>query len=165
MQGEENPVSKSRKIAGKALLYFCVFGMIASSAIKFLQPPNAVAYLGALGYEHGTYFLIAALELLCGVIFMFKSTRSLGLLLVSAYFGGAISAHWASHPSVTGGPFLTFMLNHPFIGSFDPGIFLFSAWIGTWLCRPELFWAWEKSSERKELSRQERAETVVLSRS
>ena len=154
MQLEKDRVSKRRRTMGNALIYFCAFGLLLSSTVKFLQPPNAVAYMASLGYEHGMFFLIAALELFCGIVFLSKSMRSVGLLLVSAYFGGAISAHWASHPPVAGGPFLTYMLNHPFLGSLEPGVFLAAAWIGTWLLHPERLRSWDPGTARNEVSPQ-----------
>lgn len=163
MQLEKDRVSKRRRTLGNALIYFCIFGLLFSSTVKFLQPPNAVAYMASLGYEHGMYFLIAALELFCGIVFLRKSTRAVGLLLVSAYFGGAISAHWASHPPVAGGPFLTYMLNHPFLGSLEPGMFLAAAWMGTWLLHPERLRSWDPGAAGNEASPQVQPGAAVLS--
>jgi hypothetical protein len=109
--------------------------------VKFLHPAGPVAYMGYLGYEGDRLFLIATLELLTAVAFLLPSTRSAGLLLVSAYFGGAIAAHLANHAFTGGGPFLTFNANHHFLGTLPATVLLASAWIGVWLRHPEALWS------------------------
>ena len=138
----------SRKL-GNSLTYICVSALIISSGLKFLHPTRVVAYMGFLGYQNGTFFLIAALEVLAALLFLFPSTRASGLLLVSAYFGGAISAHLAQHAFVGGGPFLRFNAAHPFLGTIPASIFLMAAWLGVWLRHPEARW----SSGMKETAR------------
>jgi uncharacterized membrane protein YphA (DoxX/SURF4 family) len=72
------------------MINFCVFVMIASAIVKTLHPAQVVAYMGSMGYQGATLFLIAALELLSGIVFLLPATRVYGLLLVSAYFGGGL---------------------------------------------------------------------------
>ncbi len=123
------------------MIYICGSALIISSGLKLLHPAKVVAYMGFLGYWNGTFFLIAALEILAAVLFLRASTRAGGLLLVSAYFGGAISAHLARHAFVAGGPFLQFNATHPFLGTIPASIFLMSAWLGVWLRHPEARWS------------------------
>jgi len=144
--------SDRRKARGSALIYFCVVGLALSSAVKFVHPAPVVAYMASMGYEGGKLFVVAGLELFCAVMFWLRSTRSLGLLLVSSYFGGAIAAHLAYHPHIVGGPFLTYMLSHPYTGALEPGVFLAAAWVGTWLCYPAMFAGLDARSERREVS-------------
>ncbi len=134
---ENSNRNDGRKAWGNILMRLCAAGMMISSVVKFLHPPKVVAFMGSLGYMDETYFLIAAMELVIGVLFWLPATRSTGLQLVSAYFGGAIAAHLAHHPEVPGGPFLTFMARHPYLGALDPGMFLALAWAGAWLPPPE----------------------------
>lgn len=126
---------------GKALIYFSGFGMAATSLVKFLHPAAPVAYLAYLGYEQEKLFVVAALELLAAVMFLIPSTRSVGVLLVSSYFGGAIAAHLAAHPFTGGGPFLAFNAHHHYLGTLPATLFLLSAWIGTWMHHPESRWS------------------------
>jgi len=130
----------SRKL-GNTLIYICAGALIISSGLKLLHPAKVVAYMGFLGYQNGTFVLIAALEILAALFFLFPSTRASGLLLVSAYFGGAISAHLAQHAFVGGGPFLRFNATHPFLGTIPASIFLMAAWLGVWLRHPEARWS------------------------
>ena len=141
-------VGKHGRLGG-ALIHFCVFGLAVSSTVKFLHPTRPVAYLSYLGYEHETLYLIATLELLTAVAFLFPFTRSAGLLLVSSYFGGAIAAHMANHPFAGGGPFLAFNANHHYLGTLPATLFLASAWIGVWLRHPESLWSFTRTSENR----------------
>lgn len=133
-------IQRSRKL-GDVLIYICVSALIISSGLKLLHPAKVVAYMGFLGYQNGTFFLIATLEIVAAVLFLRASTRAAGLLLVSAYFGGAISAHLAQHVFVGGGPFLRFNAAHPFLGTIPASIFLTAAWLGVWLRHPEARWS------------------------
>ena len=144
-----SPKGKRNGRLGNALIYFCVFGLAASSMLKFLHPAKVVGYMNFLGYEHGTFFLIAGLEFLTAILFLIPSTRSAGLLLVSSYFGGAISAHLANHPFVAGGPFLLFNANHHYLGTLPPTVFLASAWIGIWLRHPESRWSFGNQGQTR----------------
>jgi hypothetical protein len=120
-----------------------------------------VAYLGFLGYEHDKYFVIATIELLTALLFLIRSTRPAGLLLVSSYMGGAISAHLASHPFVAGGPFLMFTAHHPYLSTLPADVFLASAWIGVWLQTPELLSSVTRQADAKPPSgSQERAPSL-----
>lgn len=133
-------IQRSRKL-GNLLIYICASALVISSGLKLLHPAKVVAYMGFLGYRNGTFFLIAVLEILTAVLFLRPSTRAAGLLLVSAYFGGAISAHLAQHPFLGGGPFLRFNAAHPFLGTIPASIFLIAAWLGVWLRHPEARWS------------------------
>ena len=144
---DHSPIGKKHRRLGNILIYFCAFGLAASSTIKFLHPAKPVAYMSYLGYEDGTLFLIAGLELFTAVLFLLPSTRSAGLLVVSAYFGGAIAAHLANHPFTGGGPFLTFNANHHYVGTLPATALLACAWIGVSLRHPEAFWSFGRPRE------------------
>jgi hypothetical protein len=159
------PISRRRAVFGSILISFCVFVMIAGAIVKTLHPAKVVAYMGSMGYQGATLFLIAALELLCAIMFLLPPTRIYGLLLVSAYFGGAISAHLAHHPPVIGGPFLMYMSTHPYIGSFVPSLVLAGAWVGVWLRHPEMLPVRNIVPGETEPSRRSKSGTAVLARS
>jgi Na+/H+ antiporter NhaC len=96
--------------------------------------------MGSLGYSNGTFFLIAAVEISAAVLFLVPLTRVGGLVLGSAYFGGAISAHLAHHEFVQGAPFLQFKAIHPFLGTIPAWTLLLAAGFGVWLRHPEARW-------------------------
>ena len=64
---------------------------------------------------------IGVLEIACAALYVFPKTASLGVLLLSSYFGGAIVAHM-SH----GEPYVV------------PAIFMGLVWIAQYLRRPEM---------------------------
>jgi hypothetical protein len=126
---------------GNGLICFCALGLAISSMVKFVHPARPVAYMAYLGFTDTELILVACLELISAILFMIPSTRSAGLLLVSSYFGGAISAHLANHPFNGGGPFLAFNANHHYLGTLPASLFLMCAWIGVWLRHPESRWS------------------------
>jgi len=88
-------------------------------------------------------FLIAAAEMLIALLFLRRSTRPVGLLLVSSYLGGAIAAHVASHPLNSSAPIVVFNFHHPYLGALPAAVLLLSAWIGAYLRHAEALWTVE----------------------
>src|SRR5579871_4700491 len=115
---------------GNGLIYFSGVGLAVSSVVKFLHPAKPVAYMAYLGFEHDKLYFIACLEMVAAITFLVPATRPAGLLLVSSYFGGAISAHLADHPFTGGGPFLAFNASHHYLGTLPAALLLISAWAG-----------------------------------
>jgi DoxX-like family len=86
----------SRRVRiGAFLIYFSSVILAGSAAAKFAQIPTVASKLAVLGFDGSKLLLIAVLELTSGILFAVPRTRALGLLLVSAYLGGAIAAHVA----------------------------------------------------------------------
>jgi hypothetical protein len=81
-------------------------------------PPEALEKLG-LGDQ---IQLIGGGELVTGVLLLIPGTASLGLLLTSAFWGGAICIHMGH-----GEPYLV------------PSVLLLLAWLGAYLRLPEMF--------------------------
>jgi hypothetical protein len=126
----------SSSTLGNRMFCFVAVAILISSLVKFLHPPKPVAYLASMGYEGGTVFLIAAGELVIATLCLLPATRRIGLLLISAFLGGAVAAHVATHRSFSGGPFITYMAIHPYVGALIPATLLLIAWIGDYLQRP-----------------------------
>ena len=164
MQMENPSISKKRRAWGNTLINFCVVGLIFSSLFKFSRLPGPTAYMASLGYEGAVYFLIAGLELITAIIFWNRSTRPFGLLLVSSYFGGAISAHLASgNPSLARGPYMAYMLSHPAAGVIPAILLLASAWIGTWLLYPKMLSSLRERAGVAETGRQGHQKATMVS--
>ena len=164
MREEIQQGSGKRAIWGNYFIRFCGFGLLFSSAVKFWHPAKAVAYMASMGYEGGTYYFIAVLEMLIAIGFLLPSTRSVGLLLLSGYLGGAISAHLAIHRFNVGGPFLVYMANHPYVGALVPGVLLILAWIGIWMRHPGVLGSLREESFEIDLPPQGQRETAMASR-
>jgi len=125
---------------GNALIRLGGVVLLGSSLVKLAHPAKPVAYMSFLGYQDEKMFLIAAMEMVIGVLFLWRATRALGLILVSSYFGGAIAAHLASHPLNGSAPIIVFNFHHPYLGALPAVAVLASAWIGVYLRHPEAYW-------------------------
>ena len=142
---------------GDALIRFGGIVLVLSSLVKFTHSAKPVAYMSYLGYEDEKMFLIAAIEMIIGAVFIRRATRVVGLLLVSSYFGGAIAAHLASHPLNSSAPIVAFNFHHPYLGALPAVLILASAWIGAYLRHPEILW------NRSEFAASVRPETRATS--
>jgi hypothetical protein len=120
-----NPLtSKKRRVAGNVLIFLGGFVLVASAGSKFAQVPKVVSELGAMGFEGSRLMFIAVLEMLSAILFVVPFSRAAGLLLVSAYMGGAIATHIQHGQS-----------------PIQPAIVLAILWLGTWLRHPEAVWS------------------------
>lgn len=116
-------ISKKRRIAGWVLTGFVSLGLAASAAGKLSGAAPVVENFSKM---HLADYLqtIAIIELLCAILFVIPKTQSLGVLLVTGYFGGAIVAHFASATPA----------------EIVPAIVLGAlAWTGNFLKNPQMF--------------------------
>ena len=145
MNAENRFISGKRRIAGNILVLMSGLILVASSGAKLAQVPQVVTQIGALGFSGNRLTFIAILEIMSAILFLIPITRSAGLLLVSSYMGGAISAHLGH-----GQPIL------------QPAVILTLLWLGAWLRHPEILWSFSRSAEKKtQLARHERSETML----
>lgn len=122
-------VSKRRRIAGTVLISLASIMLIGSSGTKFAHLPQVVNVLGPMGFDGSRLMIVAFAELVSAVLFLVPITRSLGLLLVSAFMGGAIATHMQHGVPVA-----------------QPAIFLALIWAGAWLRHPEVLWSLSRAS-------------------
>lgn len=87
---------KTKKIIGwilsslvSALLLFSAFNKLAG---------NFTEMMSSFGFTESETILIGIGEILATVFFLIPKTSSLGLLLLSAYMGGAIATHMQASP-------------------------------------------------------------------
>lgn len=120
---------RTRSTVGNVLILVPGIAVMMSSFVKLVGVPGVVHQMATMGFTGGRYTLVAILELLSAVLFLYSRSRSLGLLLLSAFMGGAICVHVqiGEVPKAIG-----------------PAILLTLAWSGTWLRHPEVFWSWRK---------------------
>jgi hypothetical protein len=109
-------VSKVRNIVSNILIFLPSIALLGSSFAKFAHVPAIVAQMAALGFDGPRLMIVAVLELASAALFLVPKTRPFGLLLVSAYLGGAIAAQ----------------LGHGQPPA-PPAVLLALIWIGTWL--------------------------------
>jgi hypothetical protein len=105
--------------------------LLGSAAAKFAHIPKVVTQMAAMGFSGNKLLFIALLELVSAALFLLPLTRSIGLLLVSSYLGGAIATH-VQHDQ----PILV------------PSILLLVIWLGVWLRHREASWSFASLKER-----------------
>lgn len=118
--------NRTRSSVGNALMFLTGLAVAVSSILKFAGVPAVAHQMAAMGFTGGRYTLVATLEILSAILFLYSRTRSFGLLLLSAFLGGAVCAHVQVGEVPKG------------IG---PGVILALAWTGTWLRHPEMLWS------------------------
>ena len=123
---------------GTRILVACALLLVASSMVKFWHPGAVLTYLGSMGFEDADVYLIGVIELTTAVLLLFPRTRGIGILMATAYLGGAVAAHVAIHRFTTSDPFVAFMATHTHIGTLEPGVLLGALWFGAWLSQRSL---------------------------
>jgi hypothetical protein len=114
------------RTTGLVLILLCGLLLAASATVKFAGIPAVVQKMAAAGFGGPKLMFIGCLEMLSTALFLLPRTRSVGLLLVSAYVGGAICSH------VQAGAYADAVL---------PSILLALAWTGTALRHPQMLWS------------------------
>jgi hypothetical protein len=128
-----NRPSSRRPLIG-AVLVLVAGGLLAfSAAMKFAGVPGVVCQMAADGFAGNKLLFIATLEILSTSLFLWPRTRSIGLLLVSSYLGGAICTHvqLAEFPK-----------------AIPPAVILSLAWIGTTLRHPQVLWSFAPDASK-----------------
>ncbi len=116
----------ARQIVGTILIFLPGLAVGMSSIVKFAGVPGVVHQMAAAGFSGGKLTLVAALEIASAAFFLYPRTRSLGLLLLSSFLGGAICTH---------------VQMGEYAKAIGPCILLSSTWLGTWLRHPEALWS------------------------
>ncbi|MBV9340289.1 MAG: DoxX family protein [Acidobacteria bacterium] len=117
-------INRSRSRLGNTLVYFSGILLIGSSIAKFAHLPKVASQLAAIGFSGNRLTIIAALEIVSAVLFLVRPLRAAGLLMASAYMGGAIAAHMGHGEAVV-----------------QPAFVLALLWVGTWLRHPGILWS------------------------
>jgi len=118
--------TRGSRIAGSLLIYLPGLAVAMSAILKFAGVPSVVHQMAASGFSDGKLTLVASVELSSAVLFLYPRTRSLGLLLLSSFLGGAICTHVQMGEYAKG------------IG---PAVLLTVAWIGIWLRHSQSLWS------------------------
>jgi len=116
---------RTRRIAGNILIFLPGLVVTMSSIVKFAGVPGVVHNMAADGFGNGKLTLVATLELLSAVLFLFPRTRSFGVLVLSSFLGGAICTH---------------VQMGEYAKAIGPSILLALAWVGIWLRHPQALW-------------------------
>jgi len=129
MQNESHAISGKRRKTGNVLIFLIGLLLIGSAAAKFAQLAPVVAQMSASGFGGMRLQLVAILEVVSALLLLVPVTRSSGVLMVSAFLGGAIATHMGHGQPVLG-----------------PAAVLGLAWLGAWLRHPEILWSVRRNS-------------------
>jgi len=131
----DESLSPARRRAGTTLIVLTGFILAGSSVTKFAGLPLVVQQLEGFGFA-GKIVLLGIIEAMTAVLFLVPKTRALGLLLFSAFMGGAIATH----------------LQHGQL-PVSPAIVLGLAWLGVRLRHPVAFWSFAPADAHGTVSR------------
>ena len=117
-------MNAKRRFAGYVLITLGSLVLLGSAGAKLAHVPKVVSEFESMGFDSNKLLFIALLEVASALLFLIPFTRSLGLLLVSSFLGGAIATH----------------LQHdqPII---PPSFVLSLIWLGTWLRHRAMLWS------------------------
>lgn len=115
-----NSQSKGRRIAAWTLTGVITLIFVSSAVFKFLAAPEVVVLFEKWGLRD-QLILIGVGELVSAILFNIPRTSSLGVLLLSAYMGGAVVTHMQN--------------GEPYYGQ---SVLLLLIWVALYLRHPEL---------------------------
>lgn len=105
---------------GRILSALSVVFLTFDTIIKVLTLPVAVEATKQLGFTETAVFAVGLIEAVCLVLYLVPRTASLGAVLWTGYFGGAIATHIRA-----GSPLFTHTLFPIYIAAL--------LWVGLWL--------------------------------
>jgi hypothetical protein len=112
--------SQTRFRTGSLLIFSLALLLTGSSIAKLIPLRKVAQQMALVGFSGSRLAFIAVLEIASAFLFAYPRTRFLGLLMTSAYLGGAIAAH----------------VGHAQVG-WQPAIILALVWLAAWLQRRE----------------------------
>jgi DoxX-like family len=138
----DSSTSGTRRTAGSILIFLGGLVLIVSAGAKFAQVPAVVSQLAAVGFAGSKLIIIAALEVFSALLILIPRTRSIGLLMISAYLGGAIATHMGHSEPV-----------------YQPAFVLTLFWVGAWLRHREVLWSLKHGASEASLAGESNATT------
>ncbi|HEX6502388.1 MAG TPA: DoxX family protein [Terriglobales bacterium] len=111
--------------AGDVLIFASGLAVMMSSIVKFAGLQGVVHAMAAEGFSDGKLTLVAVLEIVSAALFLYRRTRSFGVLMLSSFLGGAICTH---------------VQMGAYAKAIGPFVLLILVWIGTCLRHPQALW-------------------------
>lgn len=131
--------NRARVITANILISLPGIAVLLSETLKFLHVPAVVQEMAGAGFGGGKLLLVATLGSTSAALFLYPRSRSIGLLLLSSFLGGAICTH---------------VQQGKFAAGIAPSLLLAFAWIGTHLRHPQMLWSFRKlASEKSEATK------------
>lgn len=133
--------NRARSVAGTTLIFLPGVAVLLSETMKFLRVPAIVQQMAAAGFPGGKLTLVASLGFASAVLFLSPRTRSIGVLLLSSFLGGAICLH---------------VQRGEYTKAFGPSVLLIFGWAGTCLRHPQMLWSFGSSFSEANEARQDK---------
>jgi hypothetical protein len=108
------------------LIFVLGLAVVTSSMVKFAGVQGVVHSMAAEGFSEGKLTLVAMLEIISAALFLYRRTRSFGILMLSSFLGGAICTH---------------VQMGAYAKAIGPFVLLALLWVGTWLRHPQALWS------------------------
>jgi len=109
--------TKTRNVIGWILTTLVTLFLLFDSMGKIMQVEEVLKASGELGYSGGAIFMIGIILLTCTLLYVIPRTSAAGMLLLTAYFGGAVATN-----VIAGNPLFSHVL--------FPVYFALLAWAG-----------------------------------
>lgn len=90
---DSRPATRSTSTIGRVLTGLAAAFLAMDTVMKLLVLAPAVQGTTELGYPESTVFWIGAIQLVCLVLYLVPATSVLGVVLLTAYLGGAVATH------------------------------------------------------------------------
>ena len=109
--------TKTRNVIGWILTTLVTLFLLFDSMGKIMQVEEVLKASGELGYSGGAIFMIGIILMTCTLLYVIPRTSAAGMLLLTAYFGGAVATN-----VIAGNPLFSHVL--------FPVYFALLAWAG-----------------------------------
>lgn len=119
-----------KQMVGNIVITLTGILLLGSAVAKLAHIPKVEMQMAALGFGGNKLLFIGLLEFASSAVFLLPWTRSVGVLLVSSYLGGAIATHVQHDKPI-----------------FVPSILVLVIWLGVWLRHREAFWSFGARNE------------------
>jgi hypothetical protein len=126
--------NKKKSIRRQLPLFFVTAILILSGSLKLAGIHPMLGHFAEMGFDPLLIKLLGTAEIVFSLLFLFTPTSKIGLLLLTAYFGGAVAAEIPFHKVVA------------------PLIPLAFAWIAAFIRQPSNFLPARSSSDPINLS-------------
>lgn len=113
-----------KRTLGNIVIVLTGILLLGSGVAKLAHIPKVEMQMAEMGFGGNKLLFIGLLELASAALYLLPVARSLGLLLVSSYLGGAIATHVQHDKPI-----------------FVPSILLAVIWLGVWLRHSEALWS------------------------
>lgn len=89
-----NTISKPRLWTGRIMSAIVILFMLMDGVMKFVKVPEVTQSAADMGYKDHHIMWMGILALIPTILYIFPRTAILGIVLLTAFWGGAINTHF-----------------------------------------------------------------------